>query len=354
MYRVKNLFFFTKEFEAMAALSQGAKLTPFSYTPIPLGNNEVEIEVNCCGVCHSDLHQIEDDWGVANFPLVPGHEVVGIITQIGSGVKNVKVGQRVGVGPQTGSCDNCEECKRGNRNLCAHKVKAYGTPTGNPMQPHTYGGYSKNMRTNADWVFSIPDALSDAETAPLLCAGITTWSPFMLYAKKGDKVAVLGMGGLGHVALQFGVKLGYEVTCISTSSSKEKEAREYGCTGFINAKDEEQMKAAASSFNFILSTISANVDFNAYLNLLKPDGRMCMVGLPSKPMPLKAGPIVVKRLSVCGSYLANRKEIVKMLDFCAKHGVTAKIEKFDFANAQAAIEKLKTNDLRYRAVLMMK
>jgi len=340
-------------YSAFAIMEQGGPVKDFTYTPIPLRPDEVEIKIAACGVCHSDLHQQNNDWRIAKYPLVVGHEIIGHVINVGSEVSELKKGQRVGVGPQTGNCGNCSECHRGQQQFCPTKDKSYNSATGNDKQPMTYGGFAEKIRVKAAWVFPIPDGLPTNQAAPLLCAGVTTWTPFVRYGVTiGSKVGIVGLGGLGHVGLQFAVKMGCDTYAISTSPSKAEEAKGYGA-GFINSKEAKDLEAHKGSFDFLLSTISANgVNWNQYLDLLRPDGKLCMVGLPGD-FSVSPGKIVCRRLTVCGSYLANNQEIRDMLKFCAAHDITAAVEVLPMTaeNCNVALAKIHNNSVRYRMVL---
>jgi uncharacterized zinc-type alcohol dehydrogenase-like protein len=348
-----------KVYNAFAVHKAGEAVKPWTYQPIALKDDEVEVAIECCGVCHSDLHQQHNDWKVANFPLVCGHEIIGEIINVGSKVTDpsLKIGQRVGVGPQTGACGNCRECNRGEEQQCFKKIKSYNTPTGDAHQPYTFGGFAEHIRVRAAWAFPIPAELPSEQAAPLLCAGVTTWTPFMHYkVQKGAKVGIIGVGGLGHVGLQFAVKLGYDVTAISSSADKQADAKKMGCDKFINSSDAKQMAAAKNSFEFLLSTVSANgVDWGAYLDLLMPDGHLCMVGLPTQ-ITMNPNKIVLNRLNLCGSYLASNKEVRNMLEFCAKHKILALTESLDMTadGCNKALKKVEDNSARYRMVVVNK
>lgn len=336
----------------------GAKkpIEDWEYNPAPLGAEQVEVSIKACGVCHSDLHQVNNDWGAAKHPLVVGHEIIGTVTALGSNVTSLELGQRVGIGPQTGSCmqESCRECcGKHQEQLCGKKDKSYNTPTGDVGQPMTYGGFADSIRCHAKWAFAIPEGLDTVDAAPLLCAGITTWSPFCQHKiGKGHRVGIVGIGGLGHIAIQFGNKRGCHVTALSRSIDKEEECKSLGAHAFLVTKDAAQMNAAAGTFDFLLSTVSADIDWTPYLTLLRPDGVLCMVGLPSKVSfnPMK---LVANRLSVTGSYLASHSEIVEMLTFCADNNITAMTETMPMtaANCNEALSRVEQDLPRYRIVL---
>ncbi|XXQ38937.1 Enoyl reductase (ER) domain-containing protein [Plasmodiophora brassicae] len=341
--------------EAFAVMEAGGPVVPFQYTPLPLGSDQVEIAIDACGVCHSDLHQQCDDWGAAKYPIVLGHEIIGRITAMGNNVHERYVGQRVGVGPQTGSCETCTECTSGREQLCAQRVKSYNSPTGDSRQPYTYGGFSKRIRVQAKWAFPIPENLDTKTAAPILCAGETTWSPFVTHSiGKGSVVGVIGIGGLGHIAIQIAHARGCQTTAISTSPDKADEARRLGADHFLNAKDPTEMALGANTFDFLLSTISADgIDWTPYLNLLRPGGVLCLVGLPGK-VSFRPGALVTKELSFTGSYLVPPSQIPVMLQFVADHGIQALIEDLPMTaeNCNVALKRVADNAARYRMVLV--
>jgi len=346
-----------RKVRAFAAYSQGGEIKDFEYTPLPLGPNDVEISIQACGVCHTDLHGVHNDWKMSTYPLVPGHEIIGQIIAVGDDVKTLKVGQRVGVGPQVGSCRSCKQCRRGEPQLCTGPcgmIQVYGSPTGNPTQPHTHGGFARSIRTPAAWTFAIPDALPTNSAAPLLCAGITTWGPFVHNKVTKDKrVGIIGMGGLGHLAVQFAVALGCHTTVISTSSDKMAEAKKFGAQGFLNMSDSKQVGDAAGTLDFVLSTVGAEINADAYFSLLAPDATFVFVGV-APVMKFSPFPIIMKRANIQGSIVGSPSDIVNMLEFCAKHKITAQIEELDMSarNANQALKKVKDNSARYRMVLV--
>jgi len=346
-----------KKVSAFAAYAKGGEIKDFEYTPLPLGPNDVEISIQACGVCHTDLHNVHDDWHCSSYPLVPGHEIIGQIIAVGDEVKSLRIGQRVGVGPQVGSCKMCKQCLRGELQLCngpGGMIQVYGTPTGNPVQPYTYGGFARSIRTPAAWTFPIPESLPTNSAAPLLCAGITTWAPFVHNKiTKEKKVGIIGMGGLGHLAVQWAVALGCHTTVISTSADKAPEAKKYGAQGFVNINDSKQAGEAASSLDFILSTVSAEVNQDLYMNLLAPDATFVYVGVPPV-FKFNPFPMLLKRASVQGSILGSPSDMVSMLAFAAKHHIHAKIEEVDMSSmgANRALKKIHDNSARYRMVLV--
>lgn len=328
---------------AMAAHAAKKPLEKFQYEPAPLGPHDVEIEITHCGICHSDLHLIDNDWGMSTYPLVPGHEIVGIVKAVGSEVAHLRKGMRVGVGWQRNSCQQCEFCQTGQENLCA---KMGATCLGN------YGGFATAIRTDSRFAFPIPDALASENAAPLLCGGATTYSPFRLYeVRPSMKVGVIGIGGLGHLGLQWARAWGCEVTALSTTPEKEQEAKRFGAHHFLNTRDAGMMKKAAGTFDFLLNTVFAPQDWGAWLDLLRPNGKLCVVGVPSEPITIPGFPLLLGQKSVVGSVIGSRHMIAEMLAFAARHGVKAQTETFPLDKANDALARLKANRARYRLVL---
>jgi uncharacterized zinc-type alcohol dehydrogenase-like protein len=327
----------------LAAHAAGAELLPFRYEPGTLGPQEVEIRISHCGVCHSDLHLIANDWGISQFPFIPGHEIVGVIAEAGAEVKSLLVGQRVGVGWQANSCGLCEWCSRGMENLCA---AAEATCV------HRHGGYAEAVRVNARFAIPIPDALSSEGAAPLLCGGITVYNPLRSHGvNPSSRVGIVGIGGLGHIALQFARVFGAEVTAFSTSAAKEEEARALGAHGFVNTRESKAMREVAGKFDFILTTINADQDWNAYIQALRPTGTLCFVGVPPSPVSVHAFPLIAGVRTITGSPIGSPHMLREMMDVAARHGVEAQTEVSPMAKVNEAIEKVKKNKVRYRAVL---
>jgi len=328
---------------AYAATSAGGLLEPFSYDPGPLGPHEVEIAVTHCGICHSDLSMLNNEWGMSQYPLVPGHEVIGTLAAKGDAVTGLQLGQRVGLGWQSGSCARCEWCRTARQQLCDQEE---GTIV------HRHGGFADRVRATADFVLPIPGALPSAEAAPLLCAGNTVYSPIIRHAVNGNmRAAVVGIGGLGHIAVQFLSKIGCEVTAISSSHSKDREARAFGATSFIATKATDELKKAAASFDFMISTVSASLPWNDYLAALRPQGVLVIVGVPDAEMPINAFGLIAKEKSLAGGRAGGPWDISRMLDFAARHQVRAQVEKYPFAQVNDAMDRLKSGKARYRIVL---
>lgn len=329
--------------QAYAVMSPKSELVPFEYDAQPINPQEVEVRVQYCGVCHSDLAMIDNDWGMSQYPLVPGHEVIGEITAVGAQVKDLQVGQKVGVGWQSGSCHICRYCHRGKEHLCVNQPEY--TIVGR------YGGWADSVRVQADFAVPIPDKLDPAIAGPLMCAGTTVWTPMMHYGvRPGMKTAVLGVGGLGHLAVQFLAKFGTDVTAISTSHDKEAEARKLGASDFIATRGTDELAQATKRFDFIISTVSADVDWSQYINALAPEGRLCIVGIPESELKIPAFPMLSER-SLSGGSSGAPGDTASMLEFCAKHGVVPMCEQFDMKDINQAVERVRSGKVRYRAVL---
>jgi alcohol dehydrogenase (NADP+) len=334
-----------------AAQNAETDLAPWNFERRAVGPNDVEINIAYCGVCHSDLHQIKNDWFSGIFPMVPGHEIVGNITKVGADVKKFAVGNLAGVGCMVDSCRTCENCKEGLEQYCANGNVGTYNGMGKDGVP-TYGGYSNNIVVHQDFALHISDKLPLAAVAPLLCAGITTYSPLRHWkVGKGHKLAVLGLGGLGHMAVKFGVAFGAEVTVLSTSAAKEADAKALGAHNFVVTTDAAQVKAVKGSFNFILDTVSAKHDMPLYLSLLKTNGVHICVGAPSEPHIIPAFSILGGRKSVAGSGIGGIPETQEMLDFCAANNIVSDIEIIDIKNIHAAYERMVKGDVRYRFVI---
>jgi len=305
--------------------------------------HEVEISITHCGICHSDIHLISNDWGISQYPFIPGHEVIGTVTAIGSHVSSLAAGQRVGLGWQSNSCGECEWCTQGLENLC---------PQSEATCVHRHGGYANRVRANARFVVRIPDVLPSEEAAPLLCGGITVYNPMRDHAiNPSSRVGVVGIGGLGHLAIQFARVFGAEVTAFSSSAAKEEEARAFGAHRFVNTRESKAMKEIAGTQDFILNTANADQDWSVLIQALRPTGTLCLVGVPPSPVSLQAFPLIAGVRTVTGSPIGSPHRIREMLDVAARHGVKATTEPFPMAKANEAIEKVKKNKVRYRAVL---
>jgi alcohol/geraniol dehydrogenase (NADP+) len=329
--------------QGLAAHAAGAELLPFRYDPGELGLHEVEIGISHCGICHSDIHLISNDWGISQYPFIPGNEVIGTITAIGSDVRSLKVGDRVGLGWQSNSCGQCEWCTQGLENLC---------PQSEGTCVHRNGGYADRVRANARFVSRIPEALQSEDAAPLLCGGITVYNPLRSHGiNPSSRVGVVGIGGLGHLAIQFARVFGAEVTAFSSSVAKEEEARELGAHNFVNTRETKALRDVAGSLDLILTTVNADQEWTTYIQALRPTGTLCFLGVPQSPVAVPAFPLIAGLRSITGSPIGSPHRIREMLDVAARHGVRAKTERFAMAKANEAIEKVKKNKVRYRAVL---
>ncbi|MDR3734481.1 MAG: NAD(P)-dependent alcohol dehydrogenase [Acidobacteriaceae bacterium] len=326
-----------------AAHAAGAELLPYKYDAGELKPHEVEIKISHCGVCHSDIHLIDNDWGISQFPFIPGHEVVGTVEAIGSDVLDLQLGQRVGVGWQADSCGICEWCLQGDEHLCA---QAQPTCVGRN------GGYAGAIRVRSKFAIPIPEAIASEGAGPLLCGGITVYSPLRnLNVRPYSRVAVIGIGGLGHMALQFAHAFGAEVTAISTSKDKEEEARSLGADHFVNTHEGAALKNLAGSFDVILNTANADQDWQSYVNALRPKGTLVFLGVPPKPITLQAFPLISGQRAVTGSPTGSPRDLHEMLHVAARHNVKAITELFAMDKANEAIALVKKNKVRYRAVL---
>lgn len=337
-----------------AAQNPGTDLAPWNFERREVGPHDVQFEILFCGVCHSDLHQIKNDWFPGIFPMVPGHEIVGRVIKVGDHVKKFKVGDLAGTGCMVDSCQVCENCKQDLEQYCLEgNTQTYNGLERDGKTP-TYGGYSDSIVVREEFVLHVSDKLDLAAVAPLLCAGITTYSPLRHWkVGKGHKLAVLGLGGLGHMAVKFGVAFGAEVTVLSTSPKKEEDAKKLGAHHFVVTTDAEQAKAATGTFDFILDTVSAEHDFNMYLSLLRTNGVHICVGVPPKPAEIAAFSLLGGRKSLAGSGIGGIAETQEMLDFCAENNIVSDIEMIDMKDIQTAYERMEKGDVRYRFVIDM-
>ena len=316
--------------------------------------SDVQIQILYCGVCHSDLHFARDEWHFTQYPAVPGHEIVGRVTAVGSGVKKFKVGDSVGVGCLVDSCRTCPNCQTGLEQFCDNgMVMTYGS-TDKYFGTPTLGGYSQSIVVTEDFVLRMPANLNLAAAAPLLCAGITTYSPMRHWkVGPGQKVGIVGLGGLGHMAVKFAKAFGAHVVLFTTSPGKVVDGKRVGAHEVVVSTDEKQMAAHAGSFDFILDAVSATHDLNAYLNLLKRDGNLVLVGAPEKPLPVAAFPLIFRRRSVSGSLIGGLPETQEMLDFCGQHNITSDIEMIRMDQINTAYERMLKSDVKYRFVIDM-
>jgi len=334
-----------------AAPAVNAPLAPYSFERRELREHDVAIDIHFCGICHSDIHQVRDEWGGSIFPMVPGHEIAGIVTSVGSKVKKYKVGDKVGVGCFVDSCRHCGQCTKGLEQYCTEGlVLTYngrehdGTPT--------MGGYSDRIVVDENYVLRLPENLPLDACAPLLCAGITLYSPLKhWHAGPGKKVAIIGLGGLGHMGVKLAHALGAKVTVLSQSLRKQEDGKRLGADHFYATSDPETFKKLKGSFDLIINTVSAKMDWNLYLDLLKVDGSFVVVGVPEEQVPMGAFSLILGRRSVAGSAIGGIRETQEMLDFCGKHGIVSDIEKIPIQKVNEAYERVLKSDVRYRFVI---
>ena len=341
----------TKSYAAQSATSP---LSPFNFQRREVGPHDVLIDIKFCGVCHSDLHQVRDEWGGSIYPMVPGHEIVGKISKVGEKVKKFRVGDLAGVGCFVDSCRTCASCTKGNEQYC--ETGMAGTYNGYEMDKKTptYGGYSNFIVVDENYTLRISDKLPLNAVAPLLCAGITTYSPLRHWkVGKGQKVAVVGLGGLGHMGVKLAVSFGAEVTVLSSSANKEADAKKLGAHNFVYTKDEKAVAKVRNQFDFILDTVSAQHDFNLYLAMLKTDSTMVLVGAPPAPVPVAAFSLIPKRKTLAGSMIGGIRETQEMLDYCAANNIVSDIEVIAIKDIEAAYVRMLKGDVRYRFVIDM-
>jgi len=333
---------------AYAAKAAKSYLESFEYDAGQLGADEVDVAVTHCGICHTDVGMVDNEWGASTYPLVAGHEAVGTVAAVGANVdpKRLQIGQRVGVGAICGSCMNCEWCESGKQNVCPNRVDT--------VMRGIKGGFANHVRAS-NWRFAhpIPDAIASEHAGPLLCAGTTVFAPLLRYnVRPTDRVAVVGIGGLGHLAVQYLAKWGCDVTAISSSRDKEEQARGFGARHFIATKDTDELKQAVGSFNFIISTVSADLPWDDYLAALRPQGTLCIVGLPEKPIALSTFSLLPAEKVVAGGIPGSLVETAQMLEFTARHGIKPMVETFPMNEANQALDHVRQGKARFRAVLV--
>ena len=342
---------------AFAARSAGSGMAPFSIPRRSPGPQDVQIEILFCGVCHSDLHQVRNEWESVMptvYPCVPGHEIVGRVVKVGSNVKKFKEGDIAAVGCMVDSCRECASCRAGEEQYCEKFMTLTYNGEDKILGGVTYGGYSDSIVVDEAYVLRVSKNLDPAGAAPLLCAGITTYSPLRHWnVGKGQKVGIVGLGGLGHMGVKFAHALGAHVVLFTTSPNKTADALRLGADEVVVSKNEAEMQKHAGSFHFILDAVSANHDINAYINLLKRDGTLTLVGAPEKPMPVSAFSFLMGRRSLAGSAIGGIQETQEMLDFCAQHGITSDIERIPIQQLDSAFERLLKGDVKYRFVIDM-
>ncbi len=341
--------------KAYAAQSANSPLTPIEFQRRDVGVNDVLIHIDYCGVCHSDIHSARNEWGGAQYPLIPGHEIVGHIIRVGAKVTKFKVGDIAGVGCMVDSCRSCPSCEKHLEQFCDKgAIFTYNSPEKNMRTP-TYGGYSSQIVTDENFVLKISPKLDLARVAPLLCAGITTYSPLKHWkVKKGDRVGVVGLGGLGHMAVKIAVSMGAEVTMLSTSSSKEADAMKLGAHKFANTNDAKSFQTYANYFDLIINTISAQHDYGKFLSMINIDGTMVLLGIPPKPTEVHAFSFIGRRRSLAGSLIGGIQETQEMLDYCAEKNILSDIELINIDQINSAYERMIKGDVRYRFVINMK
>jgi alcohol/geraniol dehydrogenase (NADP+) len=329
--------------QGYAAHAAGAELLPFKYSAGEIRPQDVELKISHCGVCHSDIHLIDNDWGVSQFPFIPGHEIIGTVSQVGSAVSGLNLGDRMGVGWQSDSCGFCEWCRQGKENLCA---------ASEGVCVRRNGGYAAAVRVNARFAVPVPASLVSENAAPLLCGGITVYNPIRTHGvNPTSRVGIIGIGGLGHLALQFTRAFGAEVTAFSSSPAKAEEAMTLGAHHFVNTRESKGLKSLTGYFDFILSTINAEQDLGSYVAALRPTGTFVYVGVPPTPASLAVFPLVLGQKSIAGSPIGSPSQLREMLDVAARHGIKAQTERFPMEKVNDALARVRKNQVRYRAVL---
>jgi uncharacterized zinc-type alcohol dehydrogenase-like protein len=346
----------TTAVKAYGATASTEDLKPLDIKRRATGKDDIKIDITYCGVCHSDIHMARNDWKGASYPVVPGHEIIGRVVEVGANVSTHKIGDLVGVGCMVDSCQTCSSCQQDLEQFCENGATfTYNSPDKHLEGKQTYGGYSTSVVVDEKFVLRIPGNLDEAATAPLLCAGVTTWSPLTHWkVKKGDKVGVIGLGGLGHMGVKFANALGAHVVMITTSPEKGKDAKRLGAHEVLVSKDQAEMKKHQGSFDFILNTIPVGHEMDPYLGLLKIDATMVLVGAIEPLKPFSGGNIIMGRKRIAGSLIGGIKETQEMLDFCGKHNITSDIELIDMQNINTAYDRILKNDVTYRFVIDMK
>ncbi len=340
--------------KGIAATSAKSTLSPFSFQRRDPKENDVIIDIKFCGICHSDIHQARSEWGSSIYPMVPGHEIAGIVRSVGSKVQKYKVGDRVGVGCFVDSCRTCSSCTQNLDQYCLEGTTLTYNGYERDGKTPTYGGYSDVIVVDEKYVLSIPETIPLDKASPLLCAGITLYSPLMHWkAGPGKKVAILGLGGLGHIGVKIARALGAEISVLSHSEKKRDDALKIGAHHFISTNDQEAFTKHASSFDLIINTVSAEINMGDYFELLKLDGTLVVVGVPDKPLLIHPFPLIMKRRSYSGSVIGSIKENQEMLNFCAKHNIIPEIELITPDQINTAYERVLKSDVRYRFVIDM-
>lgn len=330
-------------YRAWTATAAGGALALQTFDAAPLGAEEVEIAVEHCGICHSDLSMLDNEWGFTGYPFVPGHEAVGRIVAMGDAVQGLSIGQRVGVGWNASSCGHCRQCHGGDQHLC---------PQVQPTIAGRHGGFAERLRAKAVWAIPVPDALDPARTGPLLCGGITVFAPLLtLGVRPTDRVGVIGIGGLGHLALQFARAWGCEVTAFTSTAGKADEAKRLGAHRVVASNDRAAIEAIAGSLDVILDTVNVPLEWDALIAALAPKGRLHVVGAVLEPIPVQAFGLIMGQKAISGSPTGSRPDLVSMLDFAARHGIGAQVERFPMSRVNEALDHLRAGKARYRVVL---
>ena len=341
--------------KAYGAQASDAKLEALDIERREITADDVKIEIDYCGVCHSDIHQVRNDWKNSKYPVVPGHEIIGRVTQVGKNVSNFKEGDLVGVGCMVDSCQECDSCKEDLEQFCENGATLTYNSKDEHLGGHTFGGYSEQIVVDKEFVLKVPENIDAKAAAPLLCAGITTYSPLRNWTvKKGDKVGVIGLGGLGHMGVKFAHAIGAHVVMITTSPSKSEDAKKLGADEVLISKNEEDMKKQAGTFDFLLNTVPVGHDMNPYIALLKRDATMVLVGAIEPLDPVHGGGLIGGRKRIAGSVSGGIKETQEMLDFCGEHNIVSDIEMIDMQNINEAFDRVVKSDVKYRFVIDMK
>ena len=337
---------------AYAAAHANAPLAPSTVERREPNEDDVVLDILFCGICHSDVHQVKDEWHNGHFPMVPGHEIVGRVVKVGGKVKKVKIGDIAGVGCMVDSCGACPECQEGHEQYCQKGNAGTYNSTEMDRKTPTYGGYSGSVTVKESFILKIPANLDPAGAAPLLCAGITMWSPMKTWnVKKGDKVGVVGLGGLGHMAVKLAASMGAEVTVFSSSSAKETDSKRLGATHYVVTKDPKNLEPLAGTFDFVINSVSAPHDYNALLGVLKTRGVMVLVGAPPEPTPVAAFALIPGAKRLAGSMIGGIKETQEMLDYCGEHDIVSDIEVIPVTKINESYERMLKGDVRYRFVI---
>ncbi|WP_341200271.1 NAD(P)-dependent alcohol dehydrogenase [Croceibacter atlanticus] len=340
--------------KAYGAKSSDADLKEMTIERRDVTDRDVKIEISYCGVCHSDIHTVRNDWGGSKYPVVPGHEIIGRVVEVGSDVSNFKKGELVGVGCMVDSCRECSACEDDLEQFCEEGMVGTYNGKDKHLGGHTFGGYSETIVVDKYYVLKVPENLEEKAVAPLLCAGITTYSPLKHWnVKKGDKVGVIGLGGLGHMGIKIAAAMGAEVVMITTSPSKADDAKRLGASSVLISKNEDDMKKHKGSFDFLLNTVPVKHDINPYIQLLKRDSTMCMVGAIEPLEPMHGGGLIMGRKRVAGSLIGGIKETQEMLDFCGEHNIVSDVEMIDMDTINTAYERVTNSDVKYRFVIDM-